>query len=637
MILRASLGILAAVATAGLLFAHGGQYTPSTPILPPSLPPSGGSPPGGPSAPKPVATPLTAYRGFSEALDWRFWWEFNKRPFLLRRQVEEELPITGSDDFYLGVRRPEERVDTLAPTEADLIERIVPALAATLGKEHNRDIVTSCLIALGKIGRDGPGVELEQVLQVHVPRDDQEVRETAVLALGIAGREKAYPILAALLRDDAEGRKLVERGEVRDRTRAFAAYGLGLLAARSAETAMKRKVYDELWAPLADPKNDDRDLSVALISALGILRLDDRGADKMLAWQAIDALMDYFAADRGRGFEAVQAHVPIAVARLLGRGTSDLHQKCKAAFADELDAKDPRSHPVLRSCAIALGQLGLPAEEFADDARIARALQRTYEKGRDQGARFLSLMSLGRIGGAASREALVQAYVRGNKNMERPWAALALGVVSFKAGCDGHPDETVARMLLEDLPRASDDSLRGALAIGIGLTGYTTAVPSVLRQLRDNESDEIPAGHLCIALALLGDRSASSNLTQILQRSLRRPFLLQKCAVALGQLGDRAASTALIEMMQQNDSVAVLSALAIALGRIGDRRSIEPLLTMLTDKDLTKIARGFVAAALGGIGDKEELPFNTPLTVDCNYMSAVDTLTNGITGVLDIL
>jgi len=31
------------------------------------------------------------------------------------------------------------------------------------------------------------------------------------------------------------------------------------------------------------------------------------------------------------------------------------------------------------------------------------------------------------------------------------------------------------------------------------------------------------------------------------------------------------------------------------------------------------------------------LPWNTPLTVDCNYAAAVDTLTNGATGVLDIL
>jgi hypothetical protein len=31
------------------------------------------------------------------------------------------------------------------------------------------------------------------------------------------------------------------------------------------------------------------------------------------------------------------------------------------------------------------------------------------------------------------------------------------------------------------------------------------------------------------------------------------------------------------------------------------------------------------------------MPWNMPLSRDCNYAAAVDTLTNGVTGVLDIL
>ena len=90
-------------------------------------------------------------------------------------------------------------------------------------------------------------------------------------------------------------------------------------------------------------------------------------------------------------------------------------------------------------------------------------------------------------------------------------------------------------------------------------------------------------------------------------------------------------------MMRDSDSLAVLSALANAIGQIGDRRAIDPLITMTGDNELTKLTRAFVAAALGGIGDGPILPWNQPISRDSNYGAPVDTLSNGRTGVLDIL
>ena len=120
-------------------------------------------------------------------------------------------------------------------------------------------------------------------------------------------------------------------------------------------------------------------------------------------------------------------------------------------------------------------------------------------------------------------------------------------------------------------------------------------------------------------------------------RSTRRPFLLQQAAVALGCLGDSHANDHLLDMIKATDSVATLAAIASAIGRIGDRRSIEALIEMTKDGNLPKLGRAFVAAALGGVGDKDELPWNVPLSVDTNYATGMDTLTNGSTGVLDIL
>jgi len=643
---RKSAVVLAAFSMLSVLPAHGGQY--SGPLVPaPVFPvrvPVGGpvtGAPGGPKLPKaPAGAAVTGVRLASPTTpQWEQWWEFNKEPFLLQRTLVETPPVTGSDDFYLGQRRSEDVFDTLEPTDEDLRDRIVPALGKMIERNRNRDIVTACLIGLGKIGRDGPGVDLEAVLADQIKRDDQEVRETAVLSIGVAGRRQAMPILAALLRDDKEGRRLENRAKVKDRTRAFAAYGIGVLARRIEDIECKREAHDLLLTVIEDRKENDRDMRVAALSAMGILGLDaSKASHKRLLWQTVDELFAFLDLDLGRGDENVQAHAPIAIARLMGRGDSYLHQRSKERFAELLTArKKRRSHPILRSAVIALGMMARPEEQHPPDAPMAQALRYAYGKSRDQYTKNFALMSLGRIGGARNRDYLLQVYQRGSKRTERPWAALALGVHTFADGCVGTPDETVSRILVEDLLETNDRSLRGALSIAVGLTGYPAAGPSVLQLLRDSEADQRSSGHLCIALALLGERSATPFLSSMLARSLRRPFLLDKCARALGRLGDRGASVRLAELMQKNDSVAVLAALATAIGRIGDRRSIDPLLGMLGDGELTKLARAFVAAALGGIGDKDEMPWNVPLSVDSNYASSVDTLTNGMTGVLDIL
>lgn len=632
---RPSLACVAVTFLLGALPAHGGQYRG------PSVPPPPGIPPtGGPGAPTPSAPPVStgARPVASETTSWETWWEFNKEEFLEQRSTTASVPVSGSDDFYLGARRAEARVDLLAPTEADLADKIVPALGKLLGKERNRDIATACLVALGKIGRDGPGVDLEAALAAQIARDDQEVRETAVLALGIAGRDRALPLLASLVRDDKDGRRLSDREEVADRTRAFAAYGLGLLAMRSDDAARKQEVHDLLWPLLGDRDLQNRDLRTAAVNALGILRCQpERAAHKRLLWQTVEELLGWFQRDLGRSDELVQAQAPIAIARLLGRGATDLHQKCKAHFAAALVSRDKRSNPILQSAALALGMLLLPEERHADDGAFADALQHHWLKGHDRHARYFALIALGRIGGAANREFLLTAYERSSKGTERPWAALALGLLAAAGAARGEVDETVARRLLEDLQAIQNNEVQGALAVSLGLTGYTPAAATVMRILRDHEAEQVMAGYLCVSLALLGERAAVPALAAILERSERRPFLLQQCAVALGRLGDRDASLRLLAMMQKSESVAVLAALAVGIGRIGDRRSIEPLLAMVDDDELTKLARAFVCAALGGIGDKDRLPWNTPLCVDCNYAAAVDTLTNGSTGVLDIL
>ena len=629
-----SLPVPAALLLAAGLSAHGGVYRgPSGPssvpvVLAPAVP-----------ARLPTPNPTTGARdlvAFSRT--WQTWWEFNKEPYLKSRVRGAKGPISGSDDYYLGSRRGNRPIDLLLATPEDRVKRIVPALVALLEAERSKDIQSACLVALGKNGVDAAGVDLEKVISARIARDDQEVRETAVLSLGIAGRREAFDVLAALLADSPAARKLAEREKVRKRTRAYAAYGLGLLARRVGDPALSQRVHDLLWETLHEKQLKDRDLRTAIVNGLGVLRADTaRAADKRLAWQTGEELLAWFSQDLGNTDESIQAHAAVSIGRILGRGKTRLHRRCKERFAEVLEGKERRGNPILQSSAIALGMLVLPAEQHPADEVFSEVLQSQWKKGRNQTARQLAVMSLGRIGGKANRDWLAKAYSRGNKATDQPWLALSLGVLCAPAAERGEPDAFIGEMLLDELVEAATDDKRSALAVAVGLTGYSMAPTKLLNLLQQHEGDARTAGYLCIGLGLLRDPVATEQLSEVLSRATRRPFWLQQCAVGLGVLGDRSANQQLVSMLRDTDSVAVLAAIASAIGRIGDRRAIDALVAMTADRGISKLGRAFVAAALGGVGDKDELPWNVPLSVDCNYATGMDTLTNGATGVLDIL
>ncbi|MCA8963611.1 MAG: HEAT repeat domain-containing protein [Planctomycetes bacterium] len=604
---------LALLGLAASLSAHGGQYRGPTPAA---------------GVKDPVPIPAS----------WQAWWESNGSPFLRAETGGANRPVTGSDDFFLGRRRQPTPPDSHAATPDDRRDKIVPALVALLDAERNRDIQSAGLIALGKVGLDAPGIDLQKVLLARVPRDDQEVRETAVLALGIAGRKTSVPMLVALARDDKDGRKLVEDTEVGPRVRTFAVYALAVLARRSGDDALRREIYTVMRELLLDRSIESRDLRVAAALGIGILgATPERSSGKLLAWQAVETLLGWYQQDLGAGEEFLQAHAPISIARLLGRGDSEMHRRCKQVFIDTLEANSRRGNPLLRSAAIALGAMALPSEEYADDAAASRALQHAYEAGREEHVRMFCVMGLARIGGAGNRAWMLREYPRGNKLMEKPWLAIGLGLLASGSARTGAVDTEIGKMLLNELLNASHEDLRTPLVIAIGLSGYRDAAPAVLRMLIEHSENERIAGYLCMALGMLGDKVAKTKLVEVLESSKRRSFVLYQAAVALAQLGDTEVTKRLLLILRESDSVAVLSSIASAINRIGDRRAIDELIALTTDPELPKLGKAFVAAALGGVGDKDDVPWNQPLMIDANYSSAVDTLSNGYSGILDIL
>jgi hypothetical protein len=150
------------------------------------------SPTGGPTGGPGGTGPATGGRGYRPSIDltgWQFWWEFNKDPFIrLRDAIHRGGPQTGDDNYYLGNTRKSAK-NSLEPTLEDKLN-ILATLKRAMDSTNNVDITTACMIAMAKVGMNHPDFKLIDVFRPHLASKNQEVRETAALALGIAALGK---------------------------------------------------------------------------------------------------------------------------------------------------------------------------------------------------------------------------------------------------------------------------------------------------------------------------------------------------------------------------------------------------------------------------------------------------------------
>ncbi|MEE2887102.1 MAG: HEAT repeat domain-containing protein [Planctomycetota bacterium] len=654
----ASLAIATGLSSLASVSAHGGRYRgpkPPNQIQPPwasKIPqgkgpqttrPLGGVPvprvpsPAGPPASGPLTPRGVPIGGAIDLARWQGWWEMNRDRYLLVKDaLSSPATATGSDQYFMGPqRRPAE--DNLRASEYEAMANLIlPALHEALRNASDRDIVSACLVGMAKIGLDTNTIKLRDVLVSYLSATNQEVRETAALALGISRQGVALPVLRELLLDTATGRVLTKRIEVDYRVRSFAAYGLGILAANG-DADTRGHACRVLREALADENSKNRDIRVAIVNALGVLGVspDKSGKDKRVLWQTLPALQKFYEADLGKGTQIAQAHVPIAVARLLGRGDGPDHLRYREIFYRDLFAKTKRHNTIYQSAAIALGLMTPQGE-----ASVSDRLFRYYEVGRNQQARYFSLISMGEIGGSANRTRLLKVLARGQKNLERPWAALGLGVLSYKLrrSKGGEVDRTVGAALLRQLTTVKNRETVGAFSVALGLCGYLDAAKPMRKMLQDHPHHDGMAGSLCTGLALMGDQNAVGLIRMVMHRSIRRPEVLRQAAIALAKLRDRGVASDLIDMLSEdNPNTTRMAALAGALQFIGNRQTVKTLLKLLGDDELTNLSRAFVAAALGGIADPMLLPFNERYARHSNYRAVVETLSNQMTGILDLL
>lgn len=639
----------------------GGLTPPSQPStgVGPSVPSPGAAAPAVPSGPNTPggSSPLG---GNLDLTLWTWWWEFNKEPFLeLKGHLYADPATSGSDGFFLGRGERTRATGDRRPGADQIRELVVPALVQALGAESANDVATGCLVALARIGEDYPGpdrVEIQNVLRPYLASPNQEVAETATAALGILGHESSALFLSELLLDTSAGRKEVGKSSVDLRTRAFAAYALGLIGIQTRMEDVRRYVVHKLTRALETDETATPDLGVACVLSLGRIPLEWSGKvpDKntrrdLIATASREAQILYLLDvlnDKKRD-RIVRAHCPTALAFLLTADAERYHGRLREQVAkDLLERFDPRKREpreLRQSIAIALGMIG-----ENDDGGLNQDIRRALEGADgDVQVRHFATLSLGRVAarpgqGAphdvdAVRSELLGRLGRDGTDLAR-WSALALALFERGSRAAGYPSSgEVGHTLQLALSESTAPLDVGALSIACGIVGDPQSADPLLRELRRIDDDRA-RGFAAIGLGLVDARGAVDEIRRVVEESTYRPTLLREAAISLGLLGDRNVVSLLTGELAQARSLASQASIAQALGRIGDASSIAPLIELLRDQEKTASARAFAAVALGIVADQDELPWNTILSVDLNYTAAPATLYDqGGFGILNIL
>lgn len=699
--------ITASLALPSLSFAHGGTYRGPGDTTPPSGGGGGGG--GGPTTPGPAgpgtpgpsgpttpgavtpglpaggpgpSRPKTASGDSGPDLTvWQFWWAFNKDPYLnLKSHINGGAVITGSDDYYLGKGEHGQAKDTLRVSEETIRKTIVPQLLAALDPkkgENSDDIQSSCMIALAKIG-DAKGEDGKSAMAEAIKRfltsGSQELSETAAVSLGILANRENIELLSAVLdNDQAKLRALgVSQTEnVSVRTRAFAAYGLGLIGYKASNddrlaiNATLRKLLDGEGKHMGQ-----RDIQVACLTSLGLSPLDinpdDKTMDDAKKAKAPDALvsrqdqlrylLSYYK-DEGNNY-LIRAHAPTAMGRLLSTGEVPTDFAFRDAVANVLMvslSKDTKDQAEMKqSCALALGVIG-DSDEDPTDKEIRASLMRVKDDLQDQQVRNFALIGLAQASGHAghgagdpiygvnakdkkenARTFLVNEMTKGKSNV-KPWSGLAIAVMEreLQDAKQAFSSDAIITLRTELAASKSPEDI-GAFAIACGIVKDTGAKETLLHNL-DSVRDIEARGYTAVGLGLMDEQSAIGPITDIVKKTKYQAELLKSAAIALGLLGDKQLVPELLDMLKTANALSSQAAISSALGYIGDSRSVEPLVKLMQNTEVTALARAFGAVALGIIADKEPFPWNSKIGVNSNYRANTPSLTDAKGGILDIL
>ncbi len=641
----------------------GNPTTPTAPGGLPAAPGTGGTGtrPGGPN--RPTTGPQTY--GSMPALDrtsWTWWWAFNKEPFLKLHPGSSDS-YSGDDGFFLGHgRRLTGKRGDLRPDVAEIKEDILPALRAALQTKGPKDMTTACLVSLARIGNDLPMAERYEIdgfLRPFLQDSNQEISEAATAALGVLGNEQSAMLLAAILLDQEVGRRALDERKVPTRSRAFAAYALGLLGNRSAREDVRRFAVHNLVRALDEDETASADLSVACAMALGRVPLAwgtvpleasfTNGPSPTTSRRGQIRYLLEIVSDK-KADRLLRAHAVTSVSSLLvatgAPEDEELAVEASQTLMGLLERRARAPREVQASCAIALGMIGRGTED-ARDVAIREALLESASSSSDVATKYFSLISLGRVATLevnprAKSPCPAQTYLLeqiARADVEKKcWSALALGILE-RSRIEGYGKASTSSVqaMHTTLDQTKSPAEAAAFSLGSGILGDLAATEPMLGQLEKVRVDS-GLGLVALGLGILGAREAVDPLRALLAKSTSRPLILRETSLSLGLLEDYELTGVLVEHLRTSRSLAARSSIVQALGYLGDREAVDPLLAMLANTEDPDGVRALAAIALGLVCDRDVLPWNSIYSVNTNYVNTPVTLFDvGTIGILNML
>lgn len=641
---RLSCALLALVCPLAASPFHGGAFRG------PNLPPPSPLTPGGGAAAKggPSSSGGGLWRS-SDPATWSQWWALDRDHYL--RQVSGASGPWNRLEVDGGIGPP-----------AELRRTAIPELIRIVEREKDMDLLTASVMSLAKIGLD-PEDEEGQVLEGKtleairslLGHSNQEVAESAILALGVLGEPAAAEQLAHILVGNTRASGL---RKISFRSRTFAAYGLGVLGRRNPAEAVRSFCVHHLAEQLSTKEVPGPDLGVACVIAMGLIPLESRAPkgdlidqggtastsreaqfrflqSKLVRFGDRDKLPELLR--RSFHHDVVLAYIPMALARL-AKDVPGLRSQALTILPLLLEPK-AKTAPVLRVGAVhALGQLA-DTSRSAGDVHSREVLLEIAKSG-DRLERVLALAALGRIGGRGAgdpldvvprelRSFLMLRLAKG-QTYETPWAALGVGLLEHGRAQAGEPAALgTLTTLRHALRNASSPDEVGSLCIALALAGDKEAIPLLLE--RADGGDETARGHAVTALGMLQADGARPLLRKMAVDG-RRPALAREAAISLSLLGEGEIQAQLAHEAKTESFVTQQVSDLLALAYLGDRHSLEPLIEILTGRRQAEVARAYAAVALGIIFDKDPIPWNHPIAADVGWWRAPTTLLDPTTG-----
>lgn len=485
--------------------------------------------------------------------DWWQWWEFNKLAWLPPNRIGDGLAPVDA-------RRTAEELHILRP-------RLQALLTADL--EHSDpDVRSAALVALARAFGDAAFDGVER----HFTDPHPAVRREAILALGAMRSERGvHRLLQTVGSRGTRGTRGPEGEDaITPRARRLAVLALGL--ARRRGVGKHTAAFLPAW-------NTDR----------GRNATDDLG-NALLLHQALAPTpeLQSVAREISRLFDDPRPghRTDPLTARAVESLRFDGGPGVIPRLFEELDS---RELDVRRSIALTLGASGDPA--------AVDPVLRAFASERELITRGFLILALGRLGGTASRDWLIE-ELRTGRRMSRPWALLALGILAREA------DDDVARTALrEEIARERNRPGIGALLLAGGIARDPRAFPFEIEALRKSANGRTRM-HAALALAMNRHAGALRDALPDESSSLVRITIAQ----GLGYIGDESDVPRMIEVLREVRHHDYQPQIASALGMHGTTAMLRALTYELEQGGLVPVSRAAALQAVGILLDVAE-PF----------------------------